>query len=207
MTKNENTVPPGYMRNATGHLVPIEQIREQDLLRDQVASKLAKAAIELNAALAAFKSEALADITDLVSIAGNRYGVALGGKKGNVTVATYDGAYRIQRAVAERITFTEELEAAKELINSCIDRWSKGANPHIRVLVDRAFRTDSKGQIKIAAVLDLMRLDIDDDEWKRAMLAIRDSIQAVGTATYVRVYKRVGSSDQYAAIPLDIAAV
>ena len=207
MTSTKSTVPDGYMRNATGHLVPIDQIREQDLLRDQVASKLVKAAIELNAALAAFKSEALADITDLVSIAGNRYGVALGGKKGNVSVSTYDGAYRIQRAVAERITFTEELEAAKVLINGCIERWSQGANPHIRVLVDRAFRTDAKGQIKMAAVLDLLRLEIEDDEWKRAMLAIRDSIQAVGTATYVRVYKRVGSSDQYTAIPLDIAAV
>ena len=53
----------------------------------------------------------------------------------------------------------------------------------------------------------LLRLDIEDDEWKRAMQAIRDSIQATGTATYVRVYKRVGMSEQYVAIPLDLAAV
>ena len=52
-----------------------------------------------------------------------------------------------------------------------------------------------------------MRLDMDDEEWERAMQAIRDSIQAAGTATYVRVYRRVGDSDQYEAIPLDLAAV
>jgi hypothetical protein len=52
-----------------------------------------------------------------------------------------------------------------------------------------------------------MRLEIDDAEWKRAMEAIRDSIQTTGTAVYVRVYERIGDSDQYKAIPLDLAAV
>ncbi|QDF95165.1 sulfate transporter [Azoarcus sp. DD4] len=204
---NDTALPNGYMRNAAGHLVPREQVREQDLLRDQVASQHAARAIALSKMLADFKADVLGDMADLVKIAGERYGAKLGGAKGNVSITTYDGAYKIQRATAERITFTEELEAAKALINACIDRWSQGANPHIRALVDRAFRTDSKGQIKMAAVLDLLRLEIEDDEWKRAMEAIKDSIQATGTAVYVRVYKRVGMTDQYVAVPLDIAGV
>lgn len=205
---NPNTdIPDGYMRNAAGHLVPRDQVREQDLLRDQVARELARHAVALNDALREFKTRALNDIADLVKIAGERYEVTLGGKKGNVSITTYDGRYKVQRSVAERITFTEELEAAKALINACIDRWSQGANPHIRALVDRAFRTDSKGQIKTAAVLELLRLEIDDEEWTRAMEAIKDSIQSTGTAIYVRVYERIGDSDQYRAIPLDLAAV
>lgn len=203
----ESDVPAGYMRNAAGHLVPIDQVREQDLLRDQVARELADAAAELNRALRTFKEKALGDIADLVRIAGERYDVQLGGRKGNVTVSTYDGRFKVQRAIAERLAFTEELEAAKALINACIERWSEGANPHIRALVDRAFRTDTKGQIKTAAVLELLRLDIDDGEWRRAMEAIKDSIQSTGTATYVRVYQRVGDTDQYRPIPLDLAAV
>lgn len=207
MSTPDTTVPDGYMRNAAGHLVPRDQVREQDLLRDQVARELARHAVALSDALREFKGRALADIADLVKIAGERYDVTLGGKKGNVSITTYDGRYKVVRSVAERITFTEELEAAKALINACIDRWSQGANPHIRALVDRAFRTDSKGQIKTAAVLELLRLDIDDDEWMRAMEAIKDSIQSTGTATYVRVYERIGDSDQYRAIALDLAAV
>lgn len=204
---NTPAIPEGYMRNASGHLVPEDQVRDQDKLRDQVARELVQEAVELNARLAAFKRKALADIADLVEIAAERYDVRLGGKKGNVTAATYDGQYRVQRAYAERVTFTEELEAAKELINDCIMRWSEGANPHIRALVDRAFRTDSKGQIKTTAVLELLRLEIDDEGWLRAMDALKDSIQSAGTAVYIRVYKRVGDSDQYQAVPLDLAAV
>jgi hypothetical protein len=200
-------VPEGYLRNAAGHLVPRDQVREQDLLRDQVATALINDALFLHEQLKAFKRRALHDIADLVRIAGERYDVQIGGEKGNVTITSYDGQYKVQRAVAERITFTEELEAAKALINACIDRWSQGANQNIRALVDRAFRTDTQGQIKTAAVLELLRLDIDDDEWQRGMLAIRDSIQSAGSSTYVRFYQRIGMTDQYVAIPLDMAGV
>lgn len=204
---NSTTVPAGYMRNAAGHLVPEDQVREHDKLRDQVARELAQEAEALHERLKAYKAKALAEIADLVAIAAERYEVHLGGKKGNVTVTTYDGQYKVQRSYAERVTFTEELEAAKELINDCILRWSEGANPHIRALVDRAFRTDSKGQIKTTAVLELLRLEIDDESWQRAMAALKDSIQSTGTAVYVRVYKRIGDSDQYRPLALDLAAV
>lgn len=199
--------PDGYMKNALGHLVPRANVREQDLMRDEVARNLATQASALNQALSDFKKKALGDMADLIKIAGERYEVTLGGKKGNVSISSYDGKYKVQRSVADRIQFTEEIEAAKALINQCIARWSEGANDNIRAIVDRAFSKDTKGQIKTSAVLDLMRLEIDDAEWKRAMEAIRDSIQTTGTAIYVRVYERIGDSDQYKAIPLDLAAV
>lgn len=195
------------MKNALGHFVPRANIREQDLLRDEIAKKVASRAIRLHQELTEFKKETLGEVADLVKIAGERYDVVLGGKKGNVSICSYDGKYKIQRSVADRIQFTEEIEAAKALIHRCIARWSEGANDNIRAIVDRAFSKDTKGQLKTAAVLDLMRLDIDDAEWKRAMEAIRDSIQTTGTAIYVRVYERIGDSDQYKAIPLDLAAV
>lgn len=203
----KDIIPAGYMRNTSGHLVPEDQVREHDKMRDQVARELAAEAEDLHARLAAFKKKALSDINDLVTIAGERYGVKLGGQKGNVTAATYDGSHKVLRSYAERVRFTEEIEAAKALINQCIVRWSQGANGNIRALVDRAFRTDGQGQLKTGAVLELLRLEIEDDEWVRAMEALKDSIQTAGTAVYIRVYKRVGDSDQYQAIPLDLAAV
>ena len=37
------------------------------------------------------------------------------------------------------------------------------------------------------------------------MEAIGEAVQVVGSRSYIRVYERVGESDQYRAIPLDIA--
>lgn len=203
----ETTIPQGFMKNAIGHLVPVDQVREHDLLRDDIARSLAMSAIEISATLAAFKKKALADIADLISVSSERYGVTIGGKKGNASITTYDGEYRIDRAYAERITFTEEILAAKELVDSCIRAWSKGANSHLQVLVDRAFRANKKGEIKTADLLDLLRSDIDDPAWKQAMQALKDSILVVGTAVYVRVYKRDNDTGKYNPISLNIAGV
>lgn len=202
-----NEIPVGYMCNAAGHLVPESQVREHDKLRDNIAREIAEQAVEINDRLKQFKTRALQDLADLVSLSAEHYGVTIGGKKGNIAVTTYDGEYKVTRTIAERLTFTEELEAAKELVNRCIDRWSEGANGNIRALVDRAFKANGKGQIKTTAILDLLRLEIEDDEWSRAMEALKDSIQTTGTAIYVRVYKRIPCTDEYMAVPLDLAAI
>ncbi|NVK42136.1 MAG: DUF3164 family protein [Oceanospirillaceae bacterium] len=193
--------------NSRGHMVPEDQVREQDKLRNQVVMDLVKEALLLNQNLKDFKRRALNDIADLVSIAAQKYEVQIGGKKGNVNLISYNGQYKIVRSVADRISFTEELEAAKELITECINDWTQGSSNNVRALVDRAFKTNAQGQVKTAAVLDLIRLEIDDEKWKRAMDALKDSIQVKNTATYIRIYERVGMTDQYVAVPLDIAAV
>lgn len=200
-------IPAGFVKNAVGHLVPEHQVREHDKLRDSVARDLSTLALHINKALTQFKAKALADIDDLIAISSARYGVTIGGKKGNASITTYDGQFKIERAMAERITFTEEILAAKELIDQCIRKWSEGANSHLRVLVDRAFRTNRQGQIKTGDVLSLLRVEIDDPDWKRAMEALKDSIQVNGTAVYIRVYQRIGQTEQYQPINLNIAAV
>lgn len=201
------TIPDGFVMNAAGHLVPEHQVREHDKLRDQVARDLVEQALDIHFALARFKALALEDIADLIRISGDKYGVTLGGKKGNVSIFTYDGRYKIERAQADRIVFTDEILAAKELIDQCIRAWSKGANDHLRVLVDRAFRANRQGQIKTNDVLSLLRVEIDDPDWKRAMQALRDSIQVNGQAVYIRVFQRDGMTDRYLPISLNIAGV
>ncbi|AJO79235.1 DUF3164 family protein [Pseudomonas sp. MRSN 12121] len=200
-------IPEGFVRNAIGHLVPVDQVREQDKLRDQVAAELAEAAKKLHLDLKNFKKKSLGDIADLISIAGERYGVQMGGKKGNVTIATYDGKYKVVRSHTDRLTFTEEMEVAKVMVYDCIKTWSKGADNHLLAIVDRTFSPNRNGQIKTSDVLDLLRLEIDDDTWKAAMKAVKDSILVSGSAVYIRVYERVNGTDEYRAIPLDLAVV
>lgn len=204
---NQTPVPAGYVRNGAGHLVPEHQVREHDKLRDQVALELSGMALSINTLLVDFKKKALADIDDLIAISHERYGVTIGGKKGNASITTYDGRFKVERQMAERLTFTEEILAAKELIDRCIRKWSEGADQHLRVLVDRAFRANKQGQIKTGDVLSLLRIEIDDPDWKLAMEALKDSIQVNGTAVYIRVYQRVGETDRYEPINLNIAAV
>ena len=70
-----------------------------------------------------------------------------------------------------------------------------------------AFQTDKEGKINTGRVLALRRLDIRDEKWQKAMLAIGESLQVVGSKEYVRFYERIGNTDQYRPISLDVAAV
>lgn len=208
-------VPDGYMKNALGHLVPKSQVREQDLLRDEVARRIAEKWMELHEKMKALKAETFADVNDIVRISGDKYGMELGGEKGGVTIATYDGSIKVVRAVADTITFTEEIESAKALIERCLDRWSATAGSadgaagiqNLRAIAGRAFAKNRNGNLKKGDVLDLLRTDIDDPDWKQAQQAIRDSIHVTGTSTYIRLYTRKSEAGPYVAIPLDIASI
>ena len=130
-----------------------------------------------------------------------------GGKKGNVTLMTFDGKQKVVLQMQDRIIFGEQLQAAKALIDQCVTRWSAGANDNIKVLVNDAFQVDKEGLINTGRVLGLLRLEIQDEDWKLAMKAIADSRQVADTKPYLRFYKRADVSGDWKAISLDMAAV
>ncbi|WP_350312388.1 DUF3164 family protein [Dickeya fangzhongdai] len=203
----EATAPEGYWVDAKGVLTPEHLIKPIDSARDELVAELVGRALAVNAALAEFKMTGFADIAAFVALSGGEYGVNLGGKKGNVTLYSYDGRYKIQRAMQDRIAFDERLQAAKALIDECLSDWVEGARPEIHAIINRAFQTEKEGEVNTGAVLALRRLEISDERWQRAMDAIGEAVQVVGSRSYIRVYERIGDSDQYRPIPLDIAGV
>ncbi|WP_265451651.1 DUF3164 family protein [Aeromonas salmonicida] len=191
-------------QNAQGHWVPENLIAPADKLRDEVVMAIIAAAHEERSHLAAFKINAMQQITDFVDLSAEQYGVAWGGTKGNVTLLSFDGRYKLIRAVGEHRKFDERIQAAKALIDQCIERWSDGASSEIRALVDHAFRVSKSGHIDVNQVLSLRQLNIDDPNWLLAMQAAVDAIQVTGTSQYLRLYERDGLG-RYIQMSLDLA--
>ena len=202
-----NNIPAGFRQDAKGHLVPEELIKPIDLARDELVSELVCKAKFASEVLAQFKAAAFGDIKAFVEMSAEQYKATIGGKKGNVTLLSFDGQYKIVHAVQDSIKFDERLQAARALIDECAAEWTQDARSEVRVLVNEAFRTDKAGEISTGRVLGLRRLEIQDERWQRAMQAISDAVQVVGSKSYIRVYERIGTSDQYAPIPLDIASI
>ncbi len=193
-------------QNAQGHWVPENLIAPADKLRDEVVLTIIAAAREQRAQLAAFKIGAMQQIADFVDLSAEQYGVAWGGTKGNVTLLSFDGRYKLIRAVGEHRKFDERIQAAKALIDQCIERWSDGASSEIRALVDHAFRVSKSGHIDVNQVLSLRQLNIDDPDWLLAMQAAVDAIQVTGTSQYLRLYER-DAHGRYIQMSLDLAKV
>jgi hypothetical protein len=199
-------IPNGYMLNSQGHLVPVECVKEIDKLRDSLVREIAAKASEVSKVLSSFKDKAMEDIDAFVSLSAEKYGVTLGGRKGNLQLITYDGEFRIIVAISDNLTFDERLHAAKELIDQCVREWSENSRPELKALVFDAFNVDKTGKVDTKRVLGLRRLDIDDARWQNAMKIIGESLQVAGSKSYIRVYKRQ-EDGEYKQINLDIAAI
>jgi hypothetical protein len=182
-------------------------VKPIDRTRDELVRELVSKASALAKQLEEFKVGAFMDISAFIQLSAEQYGVKVGGTKGNVSLFSFDGRYKVVRQVQEHIIFDERLQAAKQLIDECIQDWATGSRDEIRVLINDAFQVNKEGKINTNRVLGLKRLNIQDEKWLRAMQAIADSVQVAGSKPYIRIYERVGNSEQYAPISLDVAAV
>jgi hypothetical protein len=196
-----------YMTDSRGRLVPVTIIPEIDIQRNDLVLELVAKARRLQDAMRQFKLSAMGDIQAFVELSAERYEVKLGGQKGNTTLMSFDGRYRIQVAVAEHLTFDERLQAAKKLIDECLNDWTEGSRDEVKTIVLDAFQVDQEGRINTGRILALRRYAIDDPRWLRAMQAIGDSIQVVGSKSYLRFYERSGPDGKWSPIALDLAAL
>lgn len=203
---NAELTVPGTRKNAKGHYVPESMIKPADILTDDLINGMALLWKQQKEALADFKRRSFEDVHALVAAINENYGVKKGGEKGNIQLFSYDGTYKLIVAVAETITFGPELQAAREMINECLNNWSSDAQPELKTIVAEAFATDGQGAVSVARILMLRRYNITDERWLQALAAINDSIRVMGSKQYLRLYER-NEAGAYLPIPLDIAAL
>ena len=204
--ERELEIPKGYKENSQQHLVPIRLIKQIDLDRDELVTELCAEAERLSAALAAFRAAASERLDAFVERSASEYGVSMKGEKGHVTLSCYDGSRRIQVSEAERLEFDERLQVARKLVEGCVRRWGRNAKSEIKVLVQHAFKVDNRGRLDARQILALRKLDIEDEEWQKAMQAIGDSIKVARSRRYLRMQRR-RPDGKYELIALNLAGV
>lgn len=196
----------GYKVNAKGHLVPVEQIQPVDLLRDDFVLKAVASAKELSEDLIDTKHRITDDLQAFLELSAEKYGVTMGGEKGNVQLKSFDGKFMVERSVSDRIEFDERLQTAKILVDKCLREWTKFSPTEVQALIADAFQVDKKGKINTRRVLGLRKLKIEHPEWQEAMRAISDAITITDTCEYLRFYER-DEAGKYQQIPIDFAAI
>lgn len=194
-----------YMPDARGGFTPLELVKPQHALEDEMVRKIMGHARELNGRIGRFKGHVFDDLSGLDALLAQQYQVKRGGKKGNRTYMTHDGLQKVQVAMADLIDFGPELQQAKSLIDECLVEWTDEGRVEIRELVLRAFNVDKAGQINKAYLFDLLRLEITDERWVRAKAAIHDAIRVVGAKLYYRFYERSEPTGRWQAVTIDLA--
>ena len=198
-------IPSGYLQDSRGRLVPESQIKPHELHRDQLVRDLIDRALQAQAQLAEVKRDMLGDVEAHLQLVAEQYDVTLSGSGANVTLSSYDGLFKIERDVSDRLEIGEEIQAAEELIRQILDEIQ---DPTAKAIVDRAFRRHRKtGELSPSKLIDLAAVQLDDPRWLRAQQAIRDAIRATSTVTYFRAYRRETSDSPWQQIALDFSSI
>ena len=194
-----------YMTDAKGAYVPLAMVKPQHKLEDETVRKIINFAVDLNAQIARFRGHTMTDLGSLDALIAQEYNAKIGGAKGNRTYQTIDGLMKVQVQVSEQIDFGSELQVAKSIIDECLTEWSADSRAEIQSIITRAFNTDQEGKINRAEIFMLMRHQIADPRWQRAMDAIRDAMRVTGSKEYVRFYTRKKITEAWQAVTIDLA--
>lgn len=199
-------VQDGFMVNEKGYHVPTDKIKPIDLLRDEQVKKMIRAAKQLQEVMQHKKQALFTDFRDFLDLSAAEYDTEYGGKKGNVSLPSFDGKYKVKIAIQDHIVFDERLQVAQNLIHECISEWGASSAKEIMTLVNDAFQVDKEGKVSTHRVLGLRRHDFDHPKWLKAMAAIADASQTASTTEYIRMYER-NDKGKYVQIPLDFSKV
>ena len=191
-----------FMKNAHGAFIPIENVKPVDKLRDDLVKNLMSKTKEVQKIIEDHRNICWEDIKAFLEISASEHNVKYGGEKGNITLLSYDGKYKVVIANQDYISFNEKLQIAKDLIDECIRKWAKGADKNLLALVNDAFKVDKQGKISTEKILGLRRLEINDFTWNEAMKAITESITVEDSKRYIRFYERREKDGKYEHISL-----
>lgn len=195
-----------YYLKSDGSLVPETQVKDIDKLRDQVVQKAAENLMDLKTRMIQEKAAVIEDILEFMDVSAEQYGVKLGGEKGNLTLTSIDGNVRLEYKNNDSITFNEQIQVAKQLIDEYLDDLTKDSNPELRTIVSAAFRL-RQGRIDVKSVLRLREYNISDERWRKAMDVIDDAKQIISTKKCLRLYIRNKLSGDMEFQPFDLSTL
>ena len=195
-----------FKTNAKGELIPLKNIKAIDLARDEFIAEAFAKIQPLRDSLTTAKRQLMDDANAFIDLSVEKYGINRS-VKGNTTLTSFDGKRRIQIASADVLHFDERIQAAKALIDECLNEWSEGSRDELKLFVKSAFDVDKEGKINVRKVLELRRYEIQDEKWQRAMNALSDSVHTQATREYIRFYERDDDTQEYQQVVLDFAKV
>lgn len=194
----------GYWIDGSGDAVPPKHIKPEDKAKDKMVEKLIDKALKLSGKIGEFKEQAYDDIETYLEALEKQYGITARNKEGNKSISNFSGNMKIEVRSHKMLDFDVKLNIAKELIDGCIEKWSENSRSEIVVLVRDAFKVDEKGKLDRNRILGLRKLNIKDENWKKAMDIISDSLMVTGKRQYIAFWVK-NEDGEWESVPLDIA--
>jgi hypothetical protein len=187
--------------NAAGDAVPIKFVPASDKVKEALAAKVHKAAINVEAMLAALHATLTAAFAAVQQEVQKEFELKKGSKKkpgkGSFTWFNFDRSIKVEADINEIVKWDNALMTeALALLNEYIDANMSEANVLISDLVKSAF-SNSKGMIDTGKVFQILRYEdkIKNAKFQKACELIKKAQSIDRAKLYMRVWEKQDSGE------------
>jgi len=203
---NKPQAPTGFMFDPSSNLIRIENIDDHQLQEDTLVSKLFPRVKTLHQQLLQFKQQVIEEFEAHISDCIKLHGILRYSKiKGNLSLYSFNGRYKVERSIRDKIEVNSTIEAARQHFDIYIKAIEAKADGDIKVLISRAFNS-TNGKISTSRLTDLLNAKINHPEFKKAATLLKESLFKCGDVVYYRFYER-DDSGNYQAVSLQFSAL
>lgn len=195
-----------HMADAKGRLTPVELIKPQVLLEDEMVRREFGWILGLSDQIGRCRGHAYSNLDAFDALLDQEYNVKKGGPKGNKIYHSYDGLMRIEIRINDVLSFGSGLQQAKAIFDELLSEMAADSTPEIRMIINNAFAVDKTGQINRANLYLLLQTESDNPRWQEGQRAIRDAQKVLGAKEYIRFYRRESIRDGWKQVAIDLAA-
>jgi hypothetical protein len=198
---------PGWVQNAIGNKVRMENVPALDLLKDEVVMDLFQEGFGIFDSIRRWVDRVDTRIMGYRQLAAQEHGVVWRKDDGGFELISSDGRLKVEVNLGSIKKFKDSIHDARKMVEECITRWADGADANLQTFAARAFQTNEQGQFSKDKLMDLLTFtpQTPDEQWTRAMDLIRRSLEIVGKRRYTRLYWRLSQHDGWKPLPITTA--
>lgn len=191
------------MRDANGNDVPLRYVCAYDRARDRAVRRIMARFLKARATLERVVAESVADLAALAQTKASL------GEKGNFSARSFDGLIQASIRQQYSILLDERVVRARELMLGYVERVlaKVGGNDAaaLRLIVAEAFKANAQGFLSTGKVMSLIRMEIDDPDWREAKRILQEAVRPQKGKRYLVCERRQNAQEDFRPIRLDIA--
>ncbi len=194
---------PTTMKDCNGNEIPLKYVSPYDRARDLATRRIHARFIKARKQLEELVAASIVELDRLSQLKESL------GEKGNFSATSFDGLIRVSIRQRYNIFLDERVVKARELMLGYVDRLlsrvgEKDAKA-LRLIIHEAFRANSQGFLSTSKIFSLLRMEIDDPDWRAAKEILQESIKPQKGKRYLSCDVRANTQADFSTIRLDIA--
>ena len=191
------------MRDSNGVDVPLKYVSKYDKAKDKAVRRILARFLRARELLEGVVSETIAELDELAQTKEKL------GAKGNYSARSFDALIQVSIRQQYNIYLDERVVKARELmlgyVEGVLSKVGGNDAAALRLIVAEAFKANSQGFLSAGKILALMRMEIDNADWRAAKRILQEAIKPQKGKRYLVCERRASTQDDFAAVRLDIA--